>query len=147
MPETVPPSQAVLGEALTLSTEILRNIELNEISLTNIALKCSRLARLLNDFDYQKIMAYEAGGYPTTADGVPPEVWRLAVVAGRNFQWTDPITRKSSERIYIDSMAELEVEIQMSEPSLAAARDAAIGSQEKPSPWTLSVLPQGNVIE
>lgn len=38
-----------LSEALALSEEILRNIELNELPLENICLKTSRLARLLND--------------------------------------------------------------------------------------------------
>ena len=49
MSEIVPPTTEALKEALTLSSEILRNIELSEIPLTNIALKASRLARLLND--------------------------------------------------------------------------------------------------
>ena len=43
----------VLEQALQLSEEILSNIELNEISLSNIALKTSRLARLLDDFENQ----------------------------------------------------------------------------------------------
>lgn len=58
--ENVPPSSKALLEALTLSEELLRNIELNEISLASIALKTSRLARLLNEFDYQRIFEYEA---------------------------------------------------------------------------------------
>jgi soluble lytic murein transglycosylase-like protein len=142
MPETIPLSRAALAEALALSAEILRNIELNELSPTNIALKASRLARLLNDFDYQTIMAYEAGGYPSAADGIPPEVWRLAVLAGRNYEWTDPATKKADERVYVESIAELEKEIQMSEPSLAAARDPARGAREVPG-----FFGPGNVFE
>jgi len=57
----VPPSAEALKEALSLSEEILRNIELSELPLTNIALKASRLARLLNEYDVQKIMEFEAG--------------------------------------------------------------------------------------
>ena len=66
MPDVVPPSRQALRETLTLSEEVLKNIELSEMPLANIALKVSRLARLLNDFDAQKIMEYEAGGYPST---------------------------------------------------------------------------------
>ena len=76
MSEIVPPAADALKEALTLSSEILRNIELSEIPLTNIALKTCRLARLLNDYDVQTIMEYEAGGYPSKPDGIRPDVWR-----------------------------------------------------------------------
>lgn len=61
--------QALL-EALKLSEEILRNLELVEIPLESIAFKATRLARLLNDFTYQEIMQYEAGGYPIGPNGV-----------------------------------------------------------------------------
>ncbi len=53
--QVVPANVQVLQEALSLSGEILKNIELSEIPLANIALKASRLGRLLNDFDWQKI--------------------------------------------------------------------------------------------
>lgn len=83
MSEIVPPTTEALKEALTLSEDILRSIELGDMPLTNIALKTSRLARLLNDYDIQKIMGFEVGGYPTTLDGVKPDVWELLVMAGR----------------------------------------------------------------
>jgi len=38
-----------LSEALALAEETLQNIELSQISLGNICLRTSRLARLLND--------------------------------------------------------------------------------------------------
>ena len=76
--DKIPPTSKALAEALALSEIIVRNIELSELPLANIALKTSRLARLLNDFTYQKIMEYEAGTYPITPTGIPPEVWQLA---------------------------------------------------------------------
>lgn len=82
----VPPSKQALIEALALSQEILRNIELSELSLVSIALKASRLARILNEFDYQKIMEFEASGYPTTPTGVHPQIYKLAVLANREYQ-------------------------------------------------------------
>src|ERR1700719_2665948 len=147
MSETVPTTRAALAEALKLSAEILTNIELGEIPLTNIALKTSRLARLLNDFDYQKIMAFEAGGYSTGDNGktVTQDVWRLGVQAGRNFQWTDPKTNKTDDRIYSESLAQLEADIQLSESSLAAARDPAVAAEEPKNSWGFTL--KGNVIE
>jgi hypothetical protein len=74
MSENIPPTRKALREALELSEEILRKIELNELPLANVALKASRLARLLNDFDAQKTMEYEASGYPTTPNGVHSDI-------------------------------------------------------------------------
>ena len=54
MPDLIPPSRDALREALSLSVDILRNIELVELPLSNVVLKASRLARLLNDFDMQR---------------------------------------------------------------------------------------------
>lgn len=56
MSDVIPPSRQSLAEALTLSADILRNVELSELPLANIALKASRLARLLNEFDVQKLV-------------------------------------------------------------------------------------------
>jgi len=89
MAEQIPPSRQALREALALSEEVLRNVELSELPLANIALKVSRLARLLNDFSHQKVMEYEASGYPSTPDGVPPDAYKLAVLAGRESQIKD----------------------------------------------------------
>lgn len=123
MTNTIPPTAKALVEALTLSEEILRNIELSEASLTNIALKTSRLARLLNDFDMQATMAYEAGGYPIEGGHVPPEAWRLAVAAGRKFTDKDDTTGKPGEFIYPFSIEQLEQEVRATESALAAAHD------------------------
>lgn len=79
MPEHVKPTSAALREALALSEDLLRGIELSNLPLTNAALKASRLARLLNDFQHQKAFEYEVGGYPATPNGVPAEVWACAV--------------------------------------------------------------------
>ena len=49
MSDLIPPTRAALAEALELSSEILKNLELGEVPLSNIALKTGRLSRLLND--------------------------------------------------------------------------------------------------
>lgn len=80
-PTSVP--QAALAEALDLSAEILRNVELSEAPLSAIALKTSRLARLVGDFSTQRMMSLEAGGYAHGSGSVPQEDFQLAVRAGR----------------------------------------------------------------
>lgn len=125
MVSLVPPSLIALREALTLSEEILRNIELNEQPLSNIALKTGRLARLLNDFDYQKIMGYEAGGYPFSTNGVPIDVYHLGVKAGRESveKGNEGDDKKS---IYMTPIAELEQMIEAAEIEFEAARDSSV---------------------
>ena len=122
MVEVIPASKGALEEALALSAEILKNVELSELPLSSIALKASRLARLLNDFDAQHMFAYEAGGYPSTPDGLQPEVWKLAELAGRAYAHSD---RENGTRhyAYVDAIAALENTLGLSEAALAAARD------------------------
>jgi hypothetical protein len=135
-----------LEVALELSGEILRNIEMGEIPTTQIALKASRLARLLNEFDVQRIFEYEAGGYPTEAGSVPPESWRLAVAAGRKIVVQDPKTKANNEYVYTQSITELEEEVRIAEASLGAARDRDVSiSSANPQQYVWS--PGGNYLE
>jgi len=146
MTDIIPPSHKALGEALELSGQILQNIELSEIPLTSIALKASRLARLLNDLDYQQIMTFEAGGYRSDPDGVPPAVWRLAILAGRGFQQLDPATQKAKEYVRIESIGQLEEELRSAEASIAAARDPDF-STASDNPFLGFQLAKGNQVE
>lgn len=146
MPDPVPPSRQALTEALVLSTEILRNIELSEFPLSNIALKVARLARLLNEFDVQQIMQYEAGSYPTTPTGVTPETWRLAVAAGRKYEESASGTKELKEYVYTQSISQLEEEIRLGEASLTAARDRDVSiSSANPNQYVMT--PVGNFLE
>lgn len=146
MSEKIPPIRQALTEALNLSAEILQDVELSEIPLANIALKASRLARLLNEFDVQKIMQYEAGGYPTTSTGIPPDVWQLAVAAGRKFEIPDLKTNKPMPYVYVESIGELEEQLRISDASLSAARDPDVSiSSANPQQFVWS--PQGNFLE
>lgn len=146
MTDLVHPSRQALLEALTLSEEVLKNIELNEMPLANIALKVSRLARLLNDFDSQKIMEYEASGYPMNPDGVAPTVYRLAVQAGREFQQKKEKESPVESYVYIISIEELEQELKSTEAALAAARDPDI-SVSSANPYQSVWNPAGNKFE
>jgi hypothetical protein len=123
--EHIPPTRQALVEALVLSTEILRNLEMSEIPLSNVALRTARLARLLNDFDWQRIMEYEVGGYPCESSAIPPEAWRLAGLAGRYYKGIGK-DHKPSTFAYIESIGQLEEQIRTSEAALAAASDRNI---------------------
>lgn len=146
MIDVVPPSRSALREALTLSDDLLRNIELNELPLANIALKTARLSRLLNDFDFQRIMELEASGYPSTPAGVPSEVYRLAVASGREFQQKDSKSGAIQSYIYTTSIEELEQELRSAETALAAARDPDV-SVSSANPNQMVWNPAGNFFE
>ena len=136
MTDTVPASRQALREALGLSDEILRNIELNEIPLANIALKTSRLARLLNDFTHQKVMEYEVSGYPSTPAGAPPDVYKLAVLAEREFEQQEADSKVTGKFIYRTSIEELERELSSFAGALAAAHDPNVSvSSANPTKW------------
>lgn len=146
MSEAISPTRKALEEALHLSEEVLRNVEMGELQLTQCALKASRLARLLNKFDFQKIFEYEAGGYPIEAGSLSPESWRLAVAAGRRFVIQDATTKANSEYAYTQSIAQLEEELRVGEASLAAARDPDVAiSSANPDQYVWS--PVGNFLE
>ena len=146
MEEQIPPNRQALEEALTLSEDVLRNIELSELPLANIALKASRLARLLNEYNFQKIMEYEASGYPTTPDGVHPNIFSLAVIAGRGFKEKDSKTGEVRDLIYRSSIEELEHETRIAQTALDAARDRDVAISSS-NPYQHVVAPVGNSLE
>lgn len=125
MTEVVKPSAAALREALALSDDILRGIELSTSTLTSSALKASRLARLLGDFAMQKVFEYEAGGYPTTPGGVQPDVWACAKLAGRVKQ--KKIDKDEIKEIAVlESVEQLEAQIDSARIGIDAARDPSV---------------------
>lgn len=146
MTEIIPPSRQALRDALMLSEEILHNIELNEMPMANVALKVSRLARLLNDFEYQKIMEHEASGYPGTPNGIPADIYQLAVLAGREYQHKDSKSSAISNLIYSTPIEELEQELRSFDAALAAARDPDV-SVSSANPNQTVWNPTGNYFE
>ena len=144
--DNIPPTRQTFEEALGLSGEILRNIELNEISLGSIALKACRLARLLNEFDFQKIMELEAGGYPRPPEGISPEVWVYATTANRVFRQKVFGSDEIKDYAYTESIGALEARLRISEMALAAARDPDV-SLSSANPYQIVSSPSGNVTE
>ena len=146
MSDHIPPSRQALREALALSEEILQNIELNELPLANSAMKVSRLARLLNDFSTQKIMELEVSGYPSYPNGVPPDVYKLAVMAGREIQEKNNKSGVITNYIYQTSIEGLEHELKSFETNLAATRDPDV-SVTSANPSQTVWNPPGNKFE
>ena len=144
--EPIQATPAALTEALELSAEILRDIELTTIPLANVALKASRLARLLNDFDHHKIMQFETSGYSSMPDGFPPDVWYLMGLANRQYEDTDIKTGDTKTFAYGESIEQLEQLIAPTEAALAAAKDPAVSiSSSNPSQYVFT--PIGNIRE
>lgn len=111
--------QGNLIEALSLSETILSEIELNIAPLNTIALKASRLARLVGEVDLQKIMLYESSGYPSGDGGVEPEVWRLGKKAGRVQTKTEDGASKSTMKMSAIEQLEAEMSFAKNLPSTA----------------------------
>ena len=75
----------VLADALALSEDILKNIELNETPLSQAVMKVARLARLINDYEAMEWLRYEQEGYSIYPDSVPQPIWDIGVKRGRYF--------------------------------------------------------------
>ncbi|MHA1974133.1 MAG: AbiTii domain-containing protein [Candidatus Hodarchaeales archaeon] len=58
-----------LKDSLSLSEEILSGLETETLSMSSAALRCLRLARLMNDDENIQWLQYECSGYPVTPDG------------------------------------------------------------------------------
>lgn len=140
----IKPNKKALSEALALAEEAIKNLELSEISLTNIALKASRVARLTNDAQYQQIMQYEAGGYPYNPSGVPPEIWTQAQISGRTFPLQ--ILKDTKYYAYLESIEELEQQIITAKDALSAASDPNV-SISSANPHQVVWSPAGNSVE
>jgi hypothetical protein len=142
----VPPSREALVEALDLSNQLLRNIELSDLPLTNLFLKGARLARLLNDFEMQNILEYEISGYPTAPSGIPSRIWALCRRAGRTYHQPGPKGQETTEVAYTVSVSQLEQEIKTGEAQLSAAADRNVSiSSANPNQYVMA--PIGNAVE
>lgn len=146
MSTNVPPNPQVLLDALNLSEDILADLELNRIPLSSIALKASRLARLINDHDIQLAMAYEASGYPHKLGKMPPDSWRLSAVAGRRYVDHDKETGEQKEYAYLESIEQLEEQLKLAKLGFDAARDPDV-SITSANPSQFLHTPQGNYLE
>lgn len=134
-----------IKEAASLAADLLKNIELSELPLTNMFMKGVRLARLLNDSEMQQTFQYEVSGYPSAPDGVLPEVWKYCAIAKRTYSDKDK-EGKVTERANIKSIAELEQQISAASAQLGVATDPNV-SISSANPHQFLHGPAGNVQE
>ena len=133
-------------DVLQLAEEILRNIELNEIPLRNIVLKCARLARLTNNQNAMNLFHYELAGYPKDQNGyVISDAFVLARHANRTFHQKDKYGQ-TKEYMFAETIAELESELEAAKDQLRVAfdHDVAVSSA---NPAQHVFPPIGNSIE
>lgn len=127
MPESAPATAAALEEGLALSAEIIRDIESGHGPVRALAFKAVRLARLLNDPEFEKIMRYEVAGYPVSSSGKLDEtVSRLATKADRVYESADRKTGEVRRYIYVESLSDLEQEIASTMERMAKSDEASI---------------------
>lgn len=132
----------ILKEALFIASEALRELELSEATLTSIALKASRIARITGDFDMQQIMLFEAGGYPSEPTGVQPEIWSLAMKAKRIIK--EKKNGEIKEYATLKSIEQLESENQAAKERLRSAVDPNISiSSSNPNQFISPVVGNG----
>lgn len=143
-----PVNTKTLEEALTLSEEILTAIELETASLSSCMLKASRLARLLNDFEYQQIFMYENNGYPSTPKGVNQTIWKLCVKAKRNYiiEYEEEGKTIKKNRANLCSVDSVEAEIKILQENLKVSTDPNI-SINSANPKQSIPIPKGNQSE
>jgi len=131
-------------ESLQLAEEILRNMELNQIPLRNVVLKCARLARLTNNQQATDMFYYELVGYPTDSNGyVIPDAFELARYANRTFQEKDK-SGQPREYMFPETIATLESEFEAAKDQMKVAFDKNI-SFSSTNPYIIP--PIGNSFE
>ncbi len=96
-------------EVLNLSTEILNDIELDNLPFSKILYKGLRLARLKNDFELISWLNYELQGYSDKNDN-STEKNNALTKSGRFTHGTDE-NGKTKTQYYIKSVPELEAQI------------------------------------
>lgn len=145
MANSIPASKQVLQEAQELAGDIVKNIELSEISLEKCALKAARLARITNDFEMEKLFQFEVSGYLHRPDGVGPEDWKRAGLAERHYQKKDTKTQETKTYMFLESIGQLEETLEVQKISLEAAKDPNVSiSSANPNQY---VSQFGNGIE
>lgn len=133
-------------ETLQLAEEILKNIELNEIPLRNVVLKCTRLARLTNNQKAMDLFNYELAGYPQDEKGfILAEAFSLARYANRTFQQKDK-SGNTNEYMFPQTVAELESAVDAAREQLKVAFDTDV-SVSSSNPYQHVTAPIGNTFE
>jgi hypothetical protein len=143
---SIPKSKQALEDALILAREALTDLELSRTTLASIALKASRLARLLNDSHRQKLFQFEASGYPHPPSGYPKDIWEMLKNANRVSSQYDAVSKKTKETGYYTSIAYIEQALEANKLRLTAAVDPSV-SISSANPRQFVTNPIGNQME
>lgn len=96
--------------ALDLSEEILTDLEDANQKLSNIVLKCLRLARIMEDAENLEWLICETQGYKGTPKGIPSDLFVIAQNHGR-----DKENEKGEDVIFQELSGQLEKQIESAE--------------------------------
>lgn len=127
-------------ECLHLSDEIIKNIELSEIPMSAVILKCLRLCRLLGDEFGIKLFGYEVSGYASDDENklLPDSVEKANFVGRQN--------KQNAGYYFTASLANIEEMIEANKIRLSSAIDPNISvSSSNPNQYVFA--PIGNGIE
>lgn len=104
-----------LEEALNLSEEILNQLEDANVKTSVIALKCLRLARLMDDYESVDWLVCEMEGYKSTKDGIPHDLFELGAKHGRERK-----SDKGDRILFTELSGELELLCESSQKTLGS---------------------------
>lgn len=102
-------------EALKLSEEILSQLEDANIKTSVIALKCLRLARLMNDYESVDWLVCEMEGYKSAKDGISSDLFELGAKHGRERK-----NDKGKRILFTELSGELELLCESSQKTLGS---------------------------
>ncbi|TYB90447.1 hypothetical protein FXF53_30845 [Micromonospora sp. WP24] len=126
-------------QALSLADELLTDIELARTEPLQTARKCSRLARLLDDFEAMGWLEFEVSGYPP--GNLDSLAWSAAKRSGRVIKNED-----GTESAHTTSAGALSLEIQAGLAQIQAAVDRPV-SVASANPSQFVSAPRGNTAE
>jgi hypothetical protein len=126
--------------ALDLAEDLLADIELGRISASQVALKTSRLARLLDDVVSVQWLQFEVSGYPMRAGGLDPDVWVAAERSNRTGE------HNGKPWAWTSLLGQIEANIEASLAQLATAGDPPV-SLNSANPNQFVMAPKGNADE
>jgi AbiTii-like protein len=129
------------AEALTLSEQLLGEIELSALSPTDIARKASRLARLLDDGPAMRWLHFEVAGYPDALDSTATQA---AIRSNRIVTDRTPKPGDGPGPYYwTQTLGDLTASIEASKLHISAATDPQV-SLSSANPHQHIFAPKGN---
>lgn len=106
-----------IDEALKVSEDILDSFEDHSQKVSNVLLKCLKLARLMEDENAIEWISCELHGYKSSKNGIPSDLFELAAFHGRENNKTE---ENESRTIFTELASELEDKIESSKTAIGS---------------------------